>query len=817
MDTSNMSQDELNAHNKLVKEAVRLAKLEAQYRKDVSESISDYLKGVDKTNKLKKEYLTNLKKQKQYEDEIQNGTAEEVAAARVKLEIILKTNAAIKSQYESLNKALDSVNKKQMVASKLSAEALKGTAKLIQNMPNLIQQGFGKIKDIGLFDMDKSIRTAGLSMGLLGKQSDGFRENIKAAAWEASQVGISLQDLTQMQASYSEELGRTVILSKEGAESMAKMAADTMLGVEGASRLTAEFDAQGLSVEKTAEYMNEAMDSSHKMGLNAQKVIKNIAGNIKLLNRYNFKDGVAGLTKMAQTAAKLGVSMEFASGFADKLFDVEGAVDMSSQLQVMGGAWAKLADPFKLMYQARNDIQGLTEELGKAASASAHLNSKGEIELAAMEMHKLKIIAQQTGVSYDELAEAGKRAFKLTKIQTQVQFNMSDEEKEFLANTAQLDKNGKAYIQVGADKKFLNLLGSSGAKFVKEQMVLKEEQGKRAKDAQTFDEALSNTLMGMKQFLLPVVEVLSKELTPALEKFRKDFKDGDWGNKIANFASTVGGLISTVGKWIIENPFTTGAIMLGGFLMDKAMWFANGLLLAQGFNMGAGGGITSKGGGLFSGKAANGMAKANFGAAGLYGAAGMGVGALTDWGSQKAKDTGHKDLGKGIGVLGKSAEYALYGAAIGSLIPVLGTTIGAVAGGIIGAGKGLYDQYQDTEAINDPNTMTRGMHDGVVHGKSNFSKGRGIIQGGKITPIDNKDDLMAWKKNGPVDKAMNNQNTVNRVEFSNITIDGKIEIVSPGNPGLVIDLMKDQGFRRDITRTIQVELEKNKVGGKNKG
>jgi len=34
---------------------------------------------------------------------------------------------------------------------------------------------------------------------------------------------------------------------------------------------------------------------------------------------------------------------------ADKLFDVEGAVDMSAQLQVMGGAWAKLADPFKLM------------------------------------------------------------------------------------------------------------------------------------------------------------------------------------------------------------------------------------------------------------------------------------------------------------------------------------------------------------------------------------------------------------------------------------------------------------------------------------
>lgn len=811
MDTSNMSQDELNAHNKLVKEAVRLAKLEAQYRKDVSESIGDYLKGVDKTNKLKKEYLTNLKKQKQYEEEIQNGTAEEVAAARVKLDILLKTNAAIKSQYESLNKALDSVNKKQMVASKLSAEALKGTAKLIQNMPNLIQQGFGKIRDIGLFDMDKSIRTAGLSMGLLGKQTDGFRDNIKAAAWEASQVGISLQDLTQMQSAYSEELGRTVVLSKEGAEAMAKMAADTMLGVEGASRLTAEFDAQGLSVEKTAEFMNDAMNSSHKLGLNAQKVIKNIAGNIKLLNRYNFKDGVAGLTKMAQTAAKLGVSMEFAAGFADKLFDVEGAVDMSAQLQVMGGAWAKLADPFKLMYQARNDIQGLTEELGKAASASAHLNSKGEIELAAMEMHKLKIIAQQTGVSYDELAEAGKRAFKLTKIQSQVQFNMSDEEKEFLANTAQLDKNGKAYIEVKGDKKFIGMLGATGKDFIKGQIAEKKALGDRAKNAQTFDDALNNTVMGMKQFLLPIVESINDGLLPKLKEFQKTFEKQGWGDKIAKFGKIVGDLVTTVGGFIIDNPIKSGLLLLGGFLMDKAMWFANGLLLAKGFNMGA----SISGGASGLGKMAGGLGK--FGAAAGFGAAGLGVGALTDWGSQKAKESGHDKVGKGISVLGKSAEYALYGAAIGSLIPVLGTTIGAVAGGIIGAGKGLYDQYNNTEAINDPNAMTRGMHDGVVHGKSNFSKGRGIIQGGKITPIDNKDDLMAWKKDGPVDKAMNTQNTVNRVEFSNITIDGKIEIVSPGNPGLVIDLMKDQGFRRDITRTIQVEIEKNKVGGKNKG
>lgn len=807
MDTSNWSQDELNNHNKLMKEALLLARKEAIARKEVSESIDDYIKGLQRSNKLKKEYLVNLKKQEKFEDELAKAEAlnnkDDIAAARVKLDTVLKTNAALRQQYEALNKALDSVNKKQMLGAKLGAEGLKAMSKI----PNVLQQGLGKIKDLGLFDMDKSIKMSALSMGLLGKQADGFRGNIKAAAWEASQVGVSIQDLTAMQSSYSEELGRTVVLTQQASIAMAKMATDTQLGVEGAGRLTAEFNSQGLSAEQTVKFMNETMDKSHKMGLNAAKVIKNIAGNIKMLNKYNFKGGVDGLAKMAQSAAKLGVSMEFAGGFADKLFDVEGAVDMSAQLQVMGGEWAKLADPFQLMYKARNDIQGLTEDLGNAASASAHLNSKGEIEIAAMEMHRLRIIAQQTGISYDELAESGKRAFKLKKIKTQVQFNMNDEAKEFLANNAELDKNGKAFIQVGADKKFLGMLGSSGAQFVKEQMALKEEAGKRAKDAQTFDEALSNTFMGMKQFLLPIVEVLSKDLMPKLQNFIKRFTAEQWGEKITKMAETVGSLISTIGGFVIDNPITTAFLVGAGFLADKAMWLLNGAILAAGFNSTASLGGASKLGGM-----------GKYAAAGGYGLAGYGVGMATDWGAKKAKDSGHENVGKSISVLGKSAEYALYGAAIGSLIPVLGTTIGAVAGGIIGAGKGLYDQYQNTEAINNQNSMTRGMNDGIVHGKNNFSKGRGVIQGGKITPIDNKDDLMAMKKGGPVDNVINNTSkSVNRIEFSNIIIDGEIRIVSPGSPGLSIDLMKDQNFRRDITRTIQVELEKNKIGGKNRG
>jgi hypothetical protein len=51
---------------------------------------------------------------------------------------------------------------------------------------------------------------------------------------------------------------------------------------------------------------------------------------------------------MAKQVAKMNVSMEMAAGGLVMLFDIEGAVDMAAQLQVMGGVHINMADPFKL-------------------------------------------------------------------------------------------------------------------------------------------------------------------------------------------------------------------------------------------------------------------------------------------------------------------------------------------------------------------------------------------------------------------------------------------------------------------------------------
>jgi uncharacterized protein YidB (DUF937 family) len=299
-------------------------------------------------------------------------------------------------------------------------------------------------------------------MGLLSKETNSFYEGIKSASWETNKIGVNIEQLAKMQSDYADGIGRNVILTQDGLKAMSQLAVATGLGAEGAARMGVDMENQGISAERTAKYVEETLNDSHKMGLNASKVIKNISNNMKMLNKFNFKGGVKGLAKMAETTTKLGVDMSFATGMAEKLFDIEGAVDMSAQLQVMGGEWSKLADPFKLMYMARNDMEGLTAALGKAAESSVDFNEKnGEFEISALEMHRLRKIAEQTGVSYEELANAGKNAAKFTKIKSQMSFNFDKDTQEFLTSTAQFNEKGEAYINVDGAPKLIKTLSSA--------------------------------------------------------------------------------------------------------------------------------------------------------------------------------------------------------------------------------------------------------------------------------------------------------------------------------------------------------------------
>lgn len=825
--------------NKELKEAVELLRQQAKSQQDISTSLEGYLAGLKRLKSIQQTVVANqaieIKLQKELDEARKSGSLTEVNNAKKKLKILQDQTTELEKQGKVLGENLEKVNKGNL----LGAKALTAAVKSFGNLPDLVKNSYGKLKGYGLFEMSKSTKMAALQMGLMGKQSDTLGENIRQAALDTNDIGIGMEQLAKMQSSYNEEMGRTVQLTNQGLKSMAAMAAASGLGEEGAAKMAADMDAQGLSAEATKDYLEQSMNDSHKMGLNASKVIKNIAGNMKMLNKFNFKGGAKGLATMAKTTTKLGVDMNFVGSMAEKLFDIEGAVDMSAQLQVLGGAWAQLADPFKLMYLATNDMAGLTEEVGKAAEASVTFNkATGEMSISSAKMRELRVVAQATGLSLEEVAEAGKKARKFTEMKKQMNVSIPDDLKEFIANTGEI-KDGKATINIGGDPKLLKTLSKADIKILRDQMAQKATFEQQAKTAQTFDDALTNAMNTFKTAALPLITSINNELGPKLKEFMARMKSEGWLDKIGDIASKIGSTISYFGGLILDFPKTFGALIGGGmlakFFFNKIQWFQNGKDLAKGFMTGTGGmggaggtSMVDKAMGITPGAGIGANFKSGLGSTvnklgGVV--AGLTAG-IDEWSenSDKGMGTGEnvgrtamKGGGAGLGAWGGAAA----GAAIGSAVPVIGTIIGGIIGGALGAwgggalGEGLGDLTYGDE-VNDA-----------------------IVSGGKITPIDKKDDLIAMKPDGGIMGALGGMmggplgamaggmlgksllggeggSTVNHT-FEPLVIKGEIMVNSPGNPGAGVDLLKNQQFIRELSASIMTSIETNKNGGSLKG
>ena len=603
------------------RESLRLIEQEAKIRERMNSGYDEYIKAVKEAKVLQETLNRTTKLQEEIDKRIKavkagtlSMTKEELAAEEAKLEYLKKQNDLIGKQVGLYKAAAKEANVGAMALGKVSASLAKSFSKF----PNLIQSSFGKIKGLGIFEMDKAMKQTALSMGVLSKESLGMRSTITNVAKQTTMIGVGLAKVAKLQEDYSYNLGRNVLLSEKGLKAMAEMSVVTGLGAEGTAQMAADMDVIGLSAERTGEFVNGTMKNSSKMGLNASKVMKNLAGNFKMLNRYNFKEGAKGLASMAQTVTKLGVDMEAAAAFADKLWNIEGAVEMSAQLNVMGGEWAAMADPFHLMYMARNDMEGLTKEIANAAKQSVMFNKEtGEFDMSAEGMHKLKIIAEQTGLAYDDLVTMGKNAKKFEKIESQITFGVGggkegQQIKDYLTSKSYMNKNGDATIMLNGHPKLVKTLNESDKTLIKAQIKQEEDMEERAKQARTFDETLGYFIDNLKVSLLPMLEGVNK-MIPKLDEFVKHFNDkGGWGEKLEAMAKWIGDLIGALGSWVIDNPIKSGLavitakllpgiISIGKMMWDTAKWFMNGMMLGKGFNAvaggGAGGGGSNGGGG----------------------------------------------------------------------------------------------------------------------------------------------------------------------------------------------------------------------------
>lgn len=713
-----------------------------QNSKDSGKPLST--KALQKKAAIMKEINESLGFESNFQRSIANTENERLANTRELEKLETKLNRHVSGRQKLGATALSNL-KAQIGATKTLDKQLENQVKRYKEQNAVVDKISAKLKQFGssnfgigaslgyLMQSDKAIKGLTLELGLSGDKSDQLRKNMTGAATYAAKLGASVQDLAKAQSSFSDETNRTASLTEKEFKNITNIGKGTTLGIDAAGKLAAQFDLVGQSVQSTEKYVQGVVDTSERLGINANKVLKVLSQNFKTLNTFTFKDGTKGMAKMVEYSEKFKLDINDSINSAKMARSLEGAIEMASQLNVLGGEFSK-TDPFELLFLSRNDPAKYTKKLADLTKGMATMVKTEDgfhFDIDAQNQDRLKQASEALGVSYENLAESARKVAQVQSIKKEtLGLNLTKEEKEYIEGISKFDdKSGKFYAMINGVKKNLAQLSTSDIKAMKQQEKTLES---RAQDSQSFDEAFKNTIMEMKSVLLPVLKGINVILG-GLTKFRDSF--GETGIKVAGgFAIAATTLMSAFG---LGKTVMSGIGNIVGGLVGKL----GNLLPKLGGAVGGGaGGAAGKaaGAGSAGSIAAVGVAAAGIGVG--VGVAAMGISKLAaafkelDPKQIEGLNSSLKTMGlimvgtmaAGIIAIGVAGEFAAPGLlALGAAALGIGAGIGIAAAGIGYMAKGLGELSKNTDG-----TKLLGIAGGLAAiGAATLSLGAGGILG----------------------------------------------------------------------------------------
>ena len=327
--------------------------------------------------------------------------------------------------------------------------------------------------------------------GMAGQFASGFTESIMAVAPKAQLLGVSfgeLKDATESMVSNSQKFA-----NYQGESVLEAVRISAAYGATSKSLLenVEAFRDVGIGLTDASGKIEQIGKRSLSQGLSARATTKTVMDNLGKLNEFGFKNGVEGLGKMVQEAQALNFKMEETFKVAAKLYDPEGAIDLSANLQVIGGAIGDLADPIKLMYDATNNVESLqTSILGAAKSLATYNAEQGRFEVTGANLRRAKAMSDALGISMEQLTSSAIKGQVQMQAMSQIElFDLNEDQKQFVSNLATM-KDGVVGFELpkdlqkelGINQAFLDMSSLNG-----EQMAKIAEAQKRLSERKTDD------------------------------------------------------------------------------------------------------------------------------------------------------------------------------------------------------------------------------------------------------------------------------------------------------------------------------------------
>jgi hypothetical protein len=275
--------------------------------------------------------------------------------------------------------------------------------------------------------LDKKATSVAKNFGVGRESILAIKQGMADAVESVTLLGGNLDKIVEIQQQVSAELGRNVVFQSE---SYAKLYAATEVSGASAKEIVQSFKNIGVSAYNAASGVQTIIDTSRQLGANAQEVTTKVLSNMNYMNQFTFQGGVEGLAKMAAQATSLRIDMKSTLGFAEKVFDPEGAISTAAALQRLGVAQSSLLDPLKLMDLAQNDPTELQNQIVQMTQQFVQLNEKGQFEIMPGAKRQMMEIAKSMGIPYSELTKMALGTADLDKKMREITFPDVPEDKK---------------------------------------------------------------------------------------------------------------------------------------------------------------------------------------------------------------------------------------------------------------------------------------------------------------------------------------------------------------------------------------------------
>jgi hypothetical protein len=366
-------------------------------------------------------------------------------------------------------------------------------------------------------------------LGLSARQTGVLNRNFAAMATSAFMFGGKMEDVVTLMTQFSTITGLNRVFLADQITELMGVAKATGLGVEQTGKMYANMELLGYSTTSFNKYVEETRASAGRLNLNITKILTTVNELLPAFQALNFKNGIDGLTQIVEKAQSVRFDLSNMRNLAVKVFNPEGAIELAAKLRVLGGDFARMADPFNLMLKGQTDAAGLIQDVLNAISNTATKNAQGIFTISPVQQALIREFAEATGESVDNLTRTSLQMAKQKDMLKSLRIGgLSEEERQFVANLAELNAKGTGYqirLDTGQFVDVANLTKSN----ITELMSVQKREVDAARSRMDVVEQFKNIY---DRFLV--------SLTPVFQKIYDVFQRSGLMGKIVDSMTTFG-------------------------------------------------------------------------------------------------------------------------------------------------------------------------------------------------------------------------------------------------------------------------------------